>query len=165
MSEILAYLFGSAGEFFLFVILAHKALDGTHCRNVFFNGLVELVILAEYASECGHCFARNKKKSDSEERYNDNEHRGKTAAHDIRHNDREDQHERAADRHSDDYHESHLHVSDVCGHSRHERRGRKPVDVGKRILFNAFVHIMTQISCKSRACLGGCYRSESAAEQ
>ena len=75
MSKILAYILGCTGEFFLLIILAHKALYGAHRRYVFLYRLIELIVFAKNASESRHGIFRYEEQSDRKHGNNDDEHR------------------------------------------------------------------------------------------
>ena len=76
---------------------------------------------------------------------------GHFSAHDHAHREREDQHQRAADRQADDHHVSHLHVRDVRWQAGHEARHGEAVDVLEGIPLNLVEHVLAQVAGEAAA--------------
>ena len=128
-----------------------EALYNAHTAYVFLDGLVKSIVLLENATECGHCLSCNKKKTRDKNRNDYNEGCCKCTAHNVRHYDREDKHQRAADCGTDDHHIGHLYVSNVGRKSCYERRCREVVNVLKGVGLDLAEKIAAKILCESRA--------------
>ena len=70
--KVTADIVGSRAELFLFMVLTREALYNAHSADVFLNGFVQSVILAEYRTEGGHCLSRYHEQSENEHGYDDN---------------------------------------------------------------------------------------------
>jgi len=131
LQEILAHVVGGFGEFLRLVVLAHEALDDAHALYVLLHGVVEPVVLFKDGLE-------QRQRLDDHERHAEAQ-QGNRAGKDPRealadrdgHDDRKNEHQGCAHCDANDHHERVLHVRDVGREPRHERGGRKPVDVGE----------------------------------
>ena len=163
--EVARDVLACRAEAFALVILTRETFDNSHTAHVFLDGLVEAVVFLEHAAESGHCLARNEQQTRNKHGNDDNEGRCKRAAHNVSHGDREDEHQRRADRGADYHHIGHLNVSDVGGQTCDERSGREFIDVLEGVGLDLAEKIAAKVLCKSRACLRTGERGNASAGQ
>ena len=154
LGEIPADVFGCLAEFFLFIFLTGEALDYTHTAYVFLNGLIQPIVFLEYAAESRHSLPADEEQTCCQKRNEHDEGGGQSAAHNVRHNDGEDQHQRRPHRRADDHHIRHLHVAHVCGHTGNEGGRGEFINVLKGIALHLVEDSLTQIFGKSGGSLG-----------
>ena len=150
VGKIVLDIFRCGGKLGFFVFLARKALDHAHTAHVFLNRFVEGVVFLEHAAESGHCLACDHNKTACKQRDDHHERRRERAAHNVCHNNGENEHQRCAYRNADKHHIRHLDVVDVGGHTGDQRRGGELVNVLKRIGLHLVEQIMAQIFCEAR---------------
>ena len=151
--EVGADVFGGAGELLLLIVLTHVALDHAHAGHVLLDRLVERVVLAEHAGEDRPDPVDDESQTAAEQRDHGQVDKGDVAAHGVGHGKGEYQDERRADGDADDEHERLLHVGDVGGEARHERRAREAVDVGERERLDLVEQVVAQVLGKTAACV------------
>ena len=131
-----------------------EALDYAHAAYVFLDGFIQPVVFLEYAAEGRHSLAADEEQAGCQKGDKYDKGRSQCAAHDVCHDDGEDQHQRGPHRRADDHHIGHLHGAHVRGHTGHERGGGEFVDVLKGITLYLVEHSLTQILGKACGCLG-----------
>ena len=119
--KVLPDVIGCLAEFILLVIFPGKAFDHAHSADVFFDRLIELIVLFEYGTESRHCKTSDDDKSYCKDRDDNNERRSQRSSENISHNDRENEHHRSP--YGDPYHHhvSILNSRDISRHSGDER--------------------------------------------
>lgn len=153
--EVFADVLGSRLELFLFKVLAHEGFDDADALDVLADGAVHVVVLVEHLFKDGV-----RLQNDEHEHRGEHGHERQKYPRDgdvdrKGHDEREDEHERAADRHADDHHVRHLHVGHVRRLAGNQRRGGKAVDIRERIVLDRIVHILAQVLRKACARAGG----------
>ncbi len=111
--EVLANVLGGRFELLLFKVFAHEGLDDADALDVLADGAVHVVVLVEDALEDGVSLEDDEHEHRGEQRHERQKDEGNGDVDRKGHDEREDKHERAADRHADDHHVRHLHVGHV----------------------------------------------------
>ena len=116
-------------ELLLFIILTYIRFDNTDTVDIFFNRLIEQVILRETLFEQRHCHLGNNKQADGKEWNNIQEDDSNPATHDVCHNKREHEVHRCTDCCTDDHHKCHLYVHNIRCESCDQGSIRELIDV------------------------------------
>ena len=143
--EVAAHVVGRPPELLALMILPDETLDDAHSAHVLLDRLIESVVFAEHAGKKRRHLPDDQEQEEPEER---NQHRiddRHAPAEGKRHDERKNDHQRRADRGTDNHHERHLYVADVGRHTRDKRRGRKFVNVLEREILHAAEKIAAQI--------------------
>ena len=133
------------GELLFLVVLAHIALDHAHAGDVFLDGLVERVVLAEHAGKDRAHLIDDKEQAKAQQRNDDQVDHGDAAAHGVGHGKGKDQHQWRAHGDADEHHKGLLHVVDVGGEAGDERGARELIDVGKAERLDLVEQVVTQV--------------------
>ena len=101
-------------EFVRLIVFTHKGFHNTDSLDVFLDGFIQCIVLRKTRLEQRHCDSCDNVESDSEHWYYRKEDHRHCSAHVVRHRKRENQIERRPDRCTDDHHERHLNILDIC---------------------------------------------------
>ncbi|CCZ35747.1 unknown [Firmicutes bacterium CAG:646] len=93
-------------------------------------------------------------KNQTENRSADHEYKSKPPVQDKGKSDSHDQHDRASNQRADTGAYGGLHNGYIGGQSRHQRRGRKVIQVGKGVILDLFILCQTEICSKAVGCPG-----------
>ena len=94
----------------------------------------------------------NGKQSESEQRNDSDINKRHRTAHDKRHGQSENQHQRRSHGDTDNHHECLLNIGHVCGKSCHKTWRRKFVNIGKGKILYLVVQITAQVFCETCRC-------------
>ena len=97
-------IFSPRTKLLFLVLLARKALYHTHTAHIFLDRLVEAVVFLKNCTEGRHGFLSDLPKPKPQHGDHDHKRSGKRTAHDIRHHNRENQHQGTSDSSADNHH-------------------------------------------------------------
>ena len=152
-------------ELFLFIVFAHICLDDSRRAHVLLHALVHGVVFFEHLGEDGLDLEGDQKQRQAHDGRDDEIDERHIDVDEEGHHDAAYEHEGRAYGDTDYHHICHLHVGNVRGHARDERRGGKFVDVSERILLYAVIHVAAQVFRKARGRRGAEFTREHAREQ
>ena len=144
------HVFRRAVEFFDLVILSDVRFDHAHRLHVFLDGLVDRVVLFKYAREPRIGNPDDRRQRRHQHGDDDEIDHGHLRADGDAHHQREDKHQRAADRDADNHLKGVLHVGDVRRHTGHQRGRGELVDVCKGKFLNLIIEVVAEISREPR---------------
>ena len=146
---------GDPGELFGFLLFPDEGLDHTDAVDIFLHHAVEVVVAFEHPLKDLVHPGHHDDQTDGKQRNGYTVDQAQPDADAHGHDQGQHQHHGGADKHPDHHLEGHLQPGHIGSQTGDDGRGGKLVDVGKAVVLDVVIHIVTQVFGKAGAGFGG----------
>ena len=147
--KITAHRFRLCIKLFSRVILSNKGFYHANARDIFLHRLIHTVIFLKNPFENREHMPCDAEQCAADNRNHHQKNQRDTHTDGHTHDDRENQHKRRSDCHTDNHLIGVLYIGDVRGHTRHQGRRGKCINIREGKILNFEKQILPQIFCKA----------------